>query len=440
MNINLHSVSGSTAPPQPGANWKTTDADLMGHQEWSALECLRTLYRRKATVMCITGTGILAVGLISLLQPRWYQSEASLEIQAVNEDFLNAREIYPSVASGADSNGTYVQTQAEILQQDALIEHVVNKLHLETRPEFQRVPSVWNRFSWLTGPVPTPAQDVQNATEILKKNVKVVSSRGSRIIRIVCDARDPIVAADIANTLAQSFIEQSIEARRRAAEQTHMSLGAPLEALRDKLLKSEAALTADRTTSGRIFDLRRQRPSAGVSGEANTLTKREADADRRFYEMMSQRDNDARVAAVVPQSNIRLVGPAQPAQRPYKPNLPLNLAIGMFGGLILGICWVTLREQANAFLHSPGEAGMYLGLPELGVVPQVANLSWTGGILQHSAGGNLSFDRASREQRPSVLSESFRAILASILSAAATETNRILWSSPALSPWKARQR
>ena len=93
------------------------------------------------------------------------------------------------------------------------------------------------------------------------------------------------------------------------------------------------------------------------------------DADRRFYETMLQRVNDSRVAAAVPESNIRFLGPARAAMQPYKPNWPLNLAIGMFAGLILSASWVMLREQSNSFLRTPGEAGMYLTLPELGSYP-----------------------------------------------------------------------
>ena len=166
--------------------------------------------------MYIVGAGILAAGLISLAQPRWYRSEAALEIQGTNENFLNTRDIYPTVASSADSSGIYVQTQAEILQQDALIEQVVKKLHLEARPEFQRAPHVWDKFRRLTGPGPA-SLDIQNAADIVKNNLTIVPSRASRIIRIICDARDPQVAADVANALAQTFIEQSIEARQQRA-------------------------------------------------------------------------------------------------------------------------------------------------------------------------------------------------------------------------------
>ena len=400
---------------QPCANWRPTSEDLPGRQEWSAIECLKALYRRKVTLIYILCASILIAGLISLGQPGWYQSEASLEIQGINENFLNTRDIYPALESSADSNGSYVQTQAEILQQDALIEQVVKKLHLEMLREFQRAASLWDKVSRLNASRSASVSSVKNAVDIVKKNVKVISSRGSRIIRIVCDARDPQVAADLANALAQTFIEQNIGARQQAARQTQESLSLRIEELRSKLLKSQAELAAEGRTPGLISGLGQRRTSPVSSSLTAKLTEREVESDRRFYATLSQRVNDARVAAAVQQSNIRLIGPAEPATQPYKPNLPLNLAIGMFGGFILATSWVMLREQTNSFLRTPGEAGTLLTLPELGVIPQVAGASLTGLGLQPS--GHLNVERASTEKRISELSESFRAVLASILSA-----------------------
>jgi polysaccharide biosynthesis transport protein len=420
LSIHLSPGSRSPAPeylsPLAGPNFH---ADLAGSQEWSSIECARALYRRRATLLWITCIGILGAALVSVAQPRMYQSQASLEIQGVNENFLNLRDIYPTAAPSATSDGTYVQTQAEILQQDSLIEQVARKLRLDERREFQTGPTLWDRLRPSGGPGPSPAPDARNAIEAVKDNVKIVPSRGSRIVRIVCDARNPQLAADIANTLAETFIEQSIEARRRAARQTQESLSLQLEALRNKLLKSEAELRAQGRLSGVISGLS-QGQSGVVSGLAARLTyyntlKREVDANRKFYEAMSQRVADAGVASAVSQSNIRLVGPAQSAAYPYKPNLPLNLAIGTFGGLVLAIGYVMLQAQNNSVLRAPGEAGMYLTLPELGAIPKAANGSLTAGRLLSSGHGKMHVERATLEQRYSVLSESFRATLASIL-------------------------
>ncbi len=410
MNIHFDPGSGSQAHeyPWPEADIKRQIASLEypGRREWSAIDCLRILYSRKVTVLCAIGACSLAAALLSLAQPRLYRSEASLEIQGVNEDFLNARDIYPTVASTSDSGGTYIQTQAEALQQDDLIEQVVKKLRLEKQLEFEPGLSVWQRSRRRGGSGLGSVANLRNAVEIVKKNLNVVSSRNSRIIQITYDSRNPQLAADVANTLAQTFIEQGIEVKQSAAQQTQKLLSLQLEVLKNNLLRSEAELDAN------------EHANRTAQFTSHKMLNLKLDADRRFYETMLQRVNDSRIAAAVPESNIRLVGPARAAMQPYKPNWPLNLAIGMFAGLILSAGWVMLREQSNSFLRTPGEAGMYLTLPELGAIPQAANPSLFWRRPRQSSDVGLAIERAGMDQQLSGLSESFRATLASILSSA----------------------
>jgi succinoglycan biosynthesis transport protein ExoP len=398
----------------PDASFRAIGSSPATGQEWSAIECGRALYRHKIPLLLIAGLGILLGALTSAVQPRMYRSQASVQIQGINENFLNLRDVYPTAAPSAD-NAVYVQTQAEMLRQDALIEQVVTKLRLEEQPEFRGVLRPLNGFSpkvasW------TPA--TWAAVANVKKNLQIAPSRGSSIIRIECEARDPQLATDIANTLAQTFIEQSIEARQQAAKQTLASLSLELEALRKTLLKSETALDAYGRETGE--DGRRQ--SVIGLGRLPWETsynpfKRELDANRQFYEVISRRVDEARVASTVRQSNVRLVGPAQPAAHPHKPNVPLNLAIGMFGGMALAVGYVMLREQTSSVLRAPGEAGAYLALSELGAIPKATNRKFA--VLGFLGAGirTLPVERASLEQPSSDLSEAFRGTVASILSA-----------------------
>uniref|UniRef100_Q01X01 non-specific protein-tyrosine kinase n=1 Tax=Solibacter usitatus (strain Ellin6076) TaxID=234267 RepID=Q01X01_SOLUE len=356
------------------------------------MECARTLYRRKATVLWITFFAVIAAALISVAQPRMYESQASIQVQGVNENFLNLRDIFPTAAPSADS-AVYVQTQAEMLQQDALLERVVKKLRLEDRPEYQRSSSLWDRLRPGTSQAPV----TRTAVDEVRKNLQIISSRGTSIIRIVAEAREPQLAADLANTLAQTFIEQSIEARQRSAQQTFASLSGDLKEIRNRALQTESDLNA----------YGRGKRAAG---------RAEGDGNREFYDAMARRANEASVASTLRQSNVRLVDPAQPATHHHKPNVPLNLLFGLFGGLALATGYVMLQEQTNSALRSPGDAGAYLTLPELGAIPRAAKRKFAVlGFLSES-NGKSQVERASLEQPASHVSESFRATLASILS------------------------
>src|SRR6185369_18008191 len=86
------------------------------------------------------------------------------------------------------------------------------------------------------------------------------------------------------------------------------------------------------------------------------------------------------------------------------------------GGLAMAIGSVMLREQTNSVLSAPGDAGVHLTLPELGAIPQAVNRPLSlGRALLNSSRGDVRVERASLEQRLSGVSESIRAILASIL-------------------------
>ena len=336
---------------------------------------------------------------MALVQPRLYQSHAAIQIQGLNENFLSLRDIYPIAAPSGD-NAVYVQTQAEILRQDALIREVVRKLHLQKPPEFEEPASLLGGPDKTEAAVQSAALSEWKAVRDVKKNLQIVPSRGSSIIQIVCNARDPQLAAAIANTLAETFIEQNIEARQRAAKQTYASLSMELEEFRKRLLKSEARLYA--------YDRGLSTPVA---------LKLELDNNRQFYEVISRRADEARVASSVRQSNVSLVSPAEPAAHPYKPNPLLNLFFGAFTGLAVAIGYIILRDQTTCVLRAPGEAGVYLTLPELGAIPKAPNEGFARITFLSAQHGKRPVERASLEQSASGVSESFRATVASILSA-----------------------
>jgi polysaccharide biosynthesis transport protein len=343
--------------------------------DWSLSDCLGILYRHKRLLAALTGLGILIAALITASQGRIYRSRATLEIGAFNESFLDLRDIYADAVPSADA-AVYVQTQAEMLRQDNLLEQVAGKLHLESFPEYRSARGIAAR---------------------LRQDVTIVPIRNSRIIQVVADARSPSLAADIANTLGETFIDESVRARQGSALKTYQSLVPRLNELR-----------------------RSMRSSAGGAGGG--AAARETDADRRLYEGMMQKTYQAWLGSLLPFSNIRLVGRAEPSLVPHRPNVPLNLAMGLIGGLLLAVATVMLREQHKSVLRAPGEAEAYLALPELGAIPQARNWTPSGFFFSGSAHNGTRIERIALEQRAG-LAESFRATAASILSAGRNGTS-----------------
>lgn len=153
------------------------------------------------------------------------------------------------------------------------------------------------------------------------------------------------------------------------------------------------------------------------------ILRREVDSNRKLYDELLGRVQGAGLASALHASNIRIVDPAEPPRFPYKPNLIKSIALGLFTGLLLGVGLVLAGEHVNRSLKSPGETPFHLKVPELGVIPD------KGSVLEKSrdgsprllplrtglAGEGDHVELVTWRNRPSVLAESFRSTLASIL-------------------------
>jgi capsular exopolysaccharide synthesis family protein len=158
--------------------------------------------------------------------------------------------------------------------------------------------------------------------------------------------------------------------------------------------------------------------------------KRDVDSNRRLYEAMLQRVKEASLASAMRDSNVLVIDRAKPPVLPYRPNLPVNSAIGLFSGALLGFGFVLVRERVDRRISAPGDAQVYLDLPELGVIPlDEAAITWQNGkrLQAHRSATPLPAGGAARsslgdcpelatwKRKPSLVAECTRTTLTSIL-------------------------
>jgi len=99
------------------------------------------------------------------------------------------------------------------------------------------------------------------------------------------------------------------------------------------------------------------------------ILKREVDTSRQLYDGLLQRLKEAQVSAGLKASNIRVVDPAEIPERPVKPRVILNLALGIILGLGLGIGLAFFQEYLDVTIKNPDEVERLVRLPSLGVIP-----------------------------------------------------------------------
>ncbi|HWB85981.1 MAG TPA: polysaccharide biosynthesis tyrosine autokinase [Bryobacteraceae bacterium] len=345
--------------------------------DWNIADCARILRRRKSTILWLTCLGGLTGAFLAGTQSRVYESKAAVELRTLNQDFLDLSDVFPMAAPNAEGMA-YIQTQAELLRQDSLIEEATRRVHANGGVDSTRP---WNG---LRGQRP---------------DVTIMPVRNTRIIQIVCRAPDASLAADLANSMVNVFMEQSIRTRQRAARQTY------------DMLRLQLAELAQR-----MNPLGPRRPASSNPRLVTGPLTPEADATRDVYAAMLQNANQARLASVVRQSNVELIARAEPAARPLKPNLRLDFALGILGGLVLAVGIVMLHEQSRSILRSPSEAASWLVSPVLGVIPDAGVKKRYRTNLFASARARICAERTLLEDRSSPVAESFRSLAASILS------------------------
>jgi capsular exopolysaccharide synthesis family protein len=175
---------------------------------------------------------------------RIYQAHISLEIQGVNEDFLNMRNVNPNVTT-TYSPDYDIQTQVRILQSRTLLKLAYGKLankKWQGRIEPPDRLSLWRKALKINPPDENSLWD--QALSLAAGSVRVRASGMNRIVDVSCDSTNPQVAAEFLNVLAQEYIQQNREARWKATELTGEWLTNQLHDIKIKLEKADDQLQA----------------------------------------------------------------------------------------------------------------------------------------------------------------------------------------------------
>jgi capsular exopolysaccharide synthesis family protein len=206
--------------------------------------------RHKALLIVAAVLGGLAGLLLTLPEIPVYQAKVSIEVQGLNENFLNLRDLSPT-----SSNSYFpeydMQTQVKVLESRMLAERVVRRLKAANRGVLNTEP---DRFAaWRKALHLEPPKKLTQEEAVGMASIRVKPVMNARIIEVFCDSIDPKLAAQYANTMAEEYITDSMESRWRATQNTGEWLTRQIEDLKIKLEKSEDQLQAYSQATGLLF-------------------------------------------------------------------------------------------------------------------------------------------------------------------------------------------
>ncbi len=113
---------------------------------------------------------------------------------------------------------------------------------------------------------------------------------------------------------------------------------------------------------------------AGMAAQY-TILKHNVESNRQLYDTLQQKIKESNVAQGLKVFNVaEILDFALPPVEPQRPKLPLNLALAVVVGLMLGVGSAFLEEHLDTTLRTPEEVDRFLGVPALGVIPSVESI------------------------------------------------------------------
>ena len=224
-------------------------------KEIDLLEYWRTIVKRKWVLAGFAGAVVALVAVLSFTATPLYRATATILIDEPSASLVNIQDVLNSGGYyQSDYLGTYFNTQLKLLTSRSLAERVAKKLNLGARPEFRTARS--SRTSplqaakgllslrWLfpgKKPAPAPAPAASYAFAVLD-GLSIAPVPETRIVQVSSTSSQPVLAADIVNTLVEEFVSYSVESRYEATKQTSEFLSETIAQLRDDLKKKEEDL------------------------------------------------------------------------------------------------------------------------------------------------------------------------------------------------------
>lgn len=100
----------------------------------------------------------------------------------------------------------------------------------------------------------------------------------------------------------------------------------------------------------------------------------EAERNKQFYESIDRRHTEVDLSKLMENNNIRLIDAAVPTDNPVRPKLAVNLAMALILGLFGGTAIAFGLEYVDVTVKSREDIERVIGVPLLGVVPEIAEL------------------------------------------------------------------
>lgn len=235
----------------------------------------------RARIRIVLATFLVAVltaTVISLLLPRYYKATSQLVVNYKGVDSVTGSPILAQQQPG------YLNTQVAIIRSPSTAQRVVDDLQLFKHPLFQEAHADAGGKTQLRERI---------ASRLLHR-LEVEPAKESNVLNVTFSARDPGMAATIANAFARAYRERSAWLKADPAQQASQYFGDRIKSLRDNLEQAQSRLSAYQQEKGiTSADQRLDMETARLNELSQQLVTAESQAIEARSRQQSLRGNAA---------------------------------------------------------------------------------------------------------------------------------------------------
>lgn len=272
-------------------------SDLPGRESVLG-DSFRVLRKRKWIIIGVLATIFSIVAIASLRMTPVYEASGTIEINKpdANLNFQN------SATFNVDYyDPTELETEIKVLQSDLLATQVIRELNLERGAELNgQAPASPSSIDLAPDPLQSDPARASAAVGSFKSNLKVALSPNTRIIEVHYRSADPQMAANVVNTLMQTYVENNYKTRFESTMQASDWLTKQLVDLQMKVETDEEKLVRYQKEHEILGTDEKQNIIMSKLDELNkALTEAESDRMEKeaLYRLVESGDPDAIAAS-----------------------------------------------------------------------------------------------------------------------------------------------
>jgi succinoglycan biosynthesis transport protein ExoP len=348
-------------------------------------ELINLLRRRSRLILNMAVGGAMLAFAAGLLIPPKYTAKAQIAIEPPSS---GAQTAAPSKDDGI------VETYMTMLISHDHLQHVVDNLlddpEFQTpaaavhRPETERIADRTPRHAtpagWLPGPrelarrlglwvgrFSSGGEPTLNVEE-LERHLRINQEGRSRIIAVSYTSTDPDTAATIANRIAELYVDGQSDQKRAYTSGELARLDSRIAELKIEVERSGAAVQA---FMRQRIDAAKQAGTARDADQNLQLLERQAVVKGQLYHTLLRRQQEIRDQQETITPGAYILSLATTPERPSSSNPFLFIFPALILFSICGSLLAVILERLDRGLRSERDINEALGIPCIGLVPQV---------------------------------------------------------------------